>query len=261
VGELQKRDELVDDAIHQLRELGQKWQDRLTLDNLRLDERYLIGDLSVGVEFRPLGWADGDNLIAFLNYWPSRAGGPLGRGGGEVDPHSYRTLLPGRKEKARGDVTNLHGGDDQHSVFVEVVQLVKAPEAVVPSLIRLCGLDELKRTRGDALYYSGVEGFIFLGSLANRVRGSLRRSASAGFNQLPCEVVQSGAQAVGGLTNDDGDTGRKACAYVNPKSLLTGLRVFLGPASIGAGIAKDSQVMFQISDVLFGPVDFRPDAV
>jgi hypothetical protein len=45
----EKRDELIDDIIDKLRKLGQKWNDRLTLDNRRFSERYLKGQIEVTV--------------------------------------------------------------------------------------------------------------------------------------------------------------------------------------------------------------------
>jgi len=41
MNELEERNELVDDAVHKMRQLMEKYKDSLSLDNLRLSEHYL----------------------------------------------------------------------------------------------------------------------------------------------------------------------------------------------------------------------------
>ena len=48
----EERKELTDNAIDKARQLMEKWKNRLTLDNLRLAERYLVGELEILVHLR-----------------------------------------------------------------------------------------------------------------------------------------------------------------------------------------------------------------
>ena len=48
----EERKELTDNAIDKAHQLMEKWKNRLTLDNLRLAERYLVGELEILVDLR-----------------------------------------------------------------------------------------------------------------------------------------------------------------------------------------------------------------
>jgi hypothetical protein len=47
-----------DDALHELDELLDRWENRLTVDNLALAERYLKGEIRLIVSFEKIGRAD-----------------------------------------------------------------------------------------------------------------------------------------------------------------------------------------------------------
>jgi hypothetical protein len=53
--ESDNRDELVNHVIHNLRALGQQFNDRLTLGNRRFSKRYLKSEIEVSVIFRKKG--------------------------------------------------------------------------------------------------------------------------------------------------------------------------------------------------------------
>ncbi len=51
MNELEKRDELVDDAVHKASKLMDRFNQRLRLNNLRLVERYVKGELHLLISF------------------------------------------------------------------------------------------------------------------------------------------------------------------------------------------------------------------
>src|SRR6266446_8204917 len=85
----EERTEAVSHALNELRELGQKWNDRLTTDNLRLRERYGTGEIEiiVHVEWRPIVPGKSKRFCAVLqNGEPAHGGHRLrfGKVGGNV---------------------------------------------------------------------------------------------------------------------------------------------------------------------------------
>jgi hypothetical protein len=74
---LEERLELGNDAANKMRQLMEKWKGRLTLDNLRLTERYLKGGLEILVHIRPELAAYSADLCAVLKHFqlPARQAG------------------------------------------------------------------------------------------------------------------------------------------------------------------------------------------
>src|SRR5947209_925734 len=94
MSELQEeRTEAVNDALDKLRKLGQKWDDRPTLDNLRLSERYGVGEFEVIVHLqrRAAVPREAVKLCAVLkNRDAPESGGRLRFGDvGEVSLHEF----------------------------------------------------------------------------------------------------------------------------------------------------------------------------
>jgi hypothetical protein len=140
--------ELADDAVREAGELMDRFNQRLRLDNLRLVERYVEGELHLRVRFGIRGIDE--EFVADLQ----RARG-IGRG-------------PDR---------------DQVATLDEVVHLVEHSKWVpFPSLVRfgrVRGGDD--DGRSDSLYVSAVRGYVFC-----RVRG-IPGDGKSGVASGPCD--------------------------------------------------------------------------
>jgi hypothetical protein len=79
------------------------------------------------------------------------------------------------------------------------------------------------------------------------------------FNQLPSQVVKTTPQLIQDFSAQQGD--RVGDRGANPHLIdsISGLRIIPGAESIGIGFAEGLQPAIEITDVLFGPFDFRPD--
>src|SRR5438874_13332659 len=85
---LQERDERTYHALDQLRQLDQKWQDRLTLNNLRLTERYRKCEIDLRVVLAPAGRLDATEFVAVLKY-----GKAAGNGAGNLEGDPYWSVV------------------------------------------------------------------------------------------------------------------------------------------------------------------------
>ena len=239
----EERDELVDDALHKARQLTEQWKNRLTLDNLRLSERYLED----GIEFllRLRGAKEPDDFYAVLHH---DAGGGVPEGGQHPS-----AAMP---DISRCDC--IHGRE-QEAVLVGVVQFMEFPESIIPTLVRLESADEVFRRRAHSLYFSLNRGFVLGGSLVDRKLGLVVRGSAGGLHQLPSKVTETAAQLVDGLSRDDGEFQgwlTRAPRYIESVSRL---RVVLGKDTIRVGAAEGADPGVELIDVVFGPFDFCPD--
>ena len=260
----EERGELISDAAYKMRQLFEKWKNRLAFNNLRLIERYLACELEIFVHLRLVysGCGDSPDLCAFLKY-------PYGvRGAGAAPPDRVLTELVEKGIDSRASwsgrvVTNTSSdnfvsNDKQNAVLVDVVQLANSPERVVPSVIRLSRLDEAYCSRAHSLYLSRERGYVSGGRFERRKGCVPAGRATVSLDQLPSQQVEGAAQVVNGVPDDKGEN--RVEIGLEPVNDLAGLRVLLTSNEIFVGFAKRHEPIFEITDVVFGPFDFRPDA-
>jgi hypothetical protein len=249
---LQEGHELLDNAVHKLRKLGEKWQNRLTLDNLRISERYLKGDIEILIQLfdhAPAGLA---NYCVVFNSLqrviePQSSGLWSERRAGEEGQDRLRVQVSNHK---------------QELVLVGNVQLMEFPQVAVASLVRLNSFQETFRTRAHSLYLSRNAGFVFGRSLEDREASPARATTGIlpiSLDQLPSQMVKSASQVVKDVAHNQRELigGR-----VNPElvDMLLSLRVYLSDKSMRVGFSESFNQALEISDVMFGPFDFSPDA-
>jgi hypothetical protein len=264
---LEKRDELADDAVNKMARLMKEWKNRITLDNLRLSERYLKGEIELLIQFRSVLPDNTGNLCAVLKYWK-----PFARRDGDgifnlreqtggllnLREQIFEERMLGSKAKAK--LPHAICDDEQEAVFVDIVKVVELPEVVIPTLVWLDGIDETYDVRAHSLYFSRRFGFVFGRSFTDGKAGGFSGTLPIGLNQLPGQMVEAAPQLVDGLTGNQGKFSRRLGANLNPKNSLSGLRICLAEESIWVGFAKGLQPTFKITDVMFGPFDFKPDS-
>ena len=193
MNKLQESNKLVDDAVHKMRQLMKKWDDRLTLDNLRISERYVKGaiDLFIHIKVRSADPCDSGYFCAVLGHHDPA--------GGKIINHTRHVLK--ELSEFRGDFEQLRKvgttvgtpepdpskpENEQEAVFVEIVKLMESPKVIVPTLVRLDSIDSVYSCRAHSLYHSRRVGFVFgqrfadgkirpLGNLPVRFRSEERR--------------------------------------------------------------------------------------
>jgi len=174
----------------------------------------------------------------------------------------------------QGRIVEQQGGWVLHTT--PDAEVVQTPEGVVPSLVRLEAVDHFYGTRMHSLYYSRRLGFVFGRTLAKRESGALesnfalgsRIDNSLGFcpgslpvslDKLPSQVVETAPQVVDSVPSDQSEICGRLLSDLNVKYKLTGLLVLIAQKSIWVALSKDLDARFKIMDVVFGPVNLRPD--
>jgi hypothetical protein len=255
--------ELIDDLIDEAGKLLEEWENRLTLDNLRLSERYLEGELELLVRLKFIASGNSANFCAVLKYGESLARvkarnikvGEFDEGNIPDSPLGRRPPIPTEYRDA-----STKCDDKQEAVFIDVVKVMEFPERIIPTLIGLERIEEAFRSRRHSLYFSSILGFVFVSSLADGKAGLIAGCATAGLDQLPSQMIKSAPQLIQNLSDCHGDYAGDRGADLHPIASLSGLRIMLDSQSIRIDLAEGLQPAFKVTDVLFGPFDFRPDA-
>lgn len=268
--------ETENNAVNQIRHVLERFEDRLTLDNPRLAERYLKGDLKLLICFgnRVQGQ---DEFVAYLE----RAFSDRRPQGHFIDSVSSGFGNPFRVEQVAelGDNRINNGTPEDgwqivmgerrsdcyyESVLVGVVQFMEYPERVSPSLVRFGRSDSILRRLRHALYFSWRVGSVFRGVIGDgEVRG-LENSFVGDFigkDEMIGQVVKGGSQVEQNITDNERDTARRL-GDTGHKILnsLRCLRVGLDCDGIRLSTEKELDFPLQVEDVLFGPFEFRPNA-
>jgi hypothetical protein len=255
--------ETENQVIDAIRHSNERWEQRLTLGNLRLAERYLKGELHLLVE-----WACPDNGFEGIAFF-ERAEMPVtskhkalsvdfGIGncspllGVEVSDESVSHIIGhGRTDERRPD-------SDKKAMFVDEIESMKTPEYVaISSLVWFDRTDRVFGRLRHALYFSRRFGFVFRGVIGNGEISKLAGSAAIGQNEMIGKVIQGTTKIEEDISSDDREGGRCLTDAGEVKdSPVFKIRVGLGSDFIWVGIQKTSDFNLKITDVLFGPFNF-----
>jgi hypothetical protein len=161
-----QRPKTGNDVIDQIHHMLERFDQRLTLTNLRLVERYMEMELHFLIEFGIRG--RNEKFIAYLERF--------------ADPGEVATRIVLKDSlkvnqspqwdgviQPEAGSTVLDNGGDQQAVFVDVVKLAEAPEQVIPTFVRFDLMDSGYGLRGDSLYFSLHAGFVFRDIIENWV--------------------------------------------------------------------------------------------
>ena len=263
----EKRNELADKGVNELAHLVKKWNDRLTLQNLRLCERYLNNEIHIIVQLALTGTSGQAKLcdyVAVFQYADcvtrSKVERLLPNGIGPFDVRAVLTQpFTAVSQSVHHDASHRGSANDEMSVLVDIIQLVDQPEGLAPSIIRLGSVDEFFRARIDSLYLSQKLGFVFGRDIVNGELVRLARCSAVGLNELPNQMIEGGPQVVNGIADDAGKIVREFGQDFDPKDCASRLRVLLGNDSVTVGFAKGDKSLLKIVDVMFGPFDLEPN--
>lgn len=249
--------DLVDDVLDEIRSTMQRVKDRLRLQDLRLAERYVKGELHLLVEWRSGEIAE--KYVAYLQRVSNPAGVVFECG------HKIPLIASERLEHPVGsaDVINTTKGSadyDQESVLVDIVQLVQKPEDfAAPTFVRFDSVDNFYRNWPRTLYLSGTLGCVFRGAIENRKGDRIHFSDTTTINpELHCDLVQSTSQVVDGVADNEcylkGRVGNLGQVVIG----CPVLRIEFGPDFVRVGFQKAFEGKCEITDVLIGPFEFLP---
>lgn len=247
----EKRDELADDALDKMSQFMEQWNDQLTLDNLRLAERYLKGELELLVFFSLKGQRPAKDFCAILQKNGFR-------------PHPYGLSFP-PSCNSQLSISGCHRY--QEAVLVDVVQFMDSPQVIVPSFVRAAFLDELYCGARNPLYFGIRTGFQFLkevvgsgSTLEDWITDVSRGHISVSLNELPNEMIEGGSQIVKNISDEDRKSQGDLRAEMNPIDFLARFQIALGTDGIRTCFDERINPAFEIVDVFFGPFDFCPNA-
>ncbi len=188
----------AENALHELCELNDRFNDRLTVRNLRLVEHYVVGNLNICAE---IGWRSKNFHAVFQR---ADRPGDIGRNleGGSL-PRQHRA----NRKRIGPDADNgkIDVGDGgrigsarryDSTVFIESVEFMEYPKRSIPSLVWLQPMDEPLGVGLDALYFSYRVGFKSFDGATNGKTIAPPNLTTIRFNQNADKLVQRTPQIV-----------------------------------------------------------------
>lgn len=255
--------EAQDSAADQISKMLDRFNQRLTLDNLRLIERYVKSEIFLHVHFH-FKWKVADQYIAYLQRahilsGPEKSGHP-----GQIAILEKTALLQHMHVEAQKIHASVRvsNGDD-NSVLIDVVQSVQYPNLVpLPSFVHFGIVKRIDSILPQsALYFSVKKGFVFLSVIRDGEVEILVRSRRAKSNeaQLIGQVIESAPEVLDCVPRDGNNDSGNWCDTGYLIAQFSKLRIFLFDDAIGMSAEEGVDLPFEIDDVLFGPFNFYPD--
>lgn len=263
------------DAIHHSDE---RFENRFTLRNPQFAERYLKAEAHLLVLCK-FGHIPGEFIACFERAQgvvgsEHQVGGPdlvVGDRFSRVIEDAPHHRFVNEPRKVDGSEGRSNGYDE--AVLVDVVKLMELPERVIPSLVRFGRVDSVYGSLRHALYFSFARGFVLRGTVGVNDRETnipnlfdgeghaMRIDKPAKLNEVESQVIQGGPEIRQNVARDSGDSNgnvRYASEIINDSAGK--LRIGLGLDFIRVGVAEGTDCEIEISDVLFGPVNFNANA-
>lgn len=235
------------ETVNKVTEMFERFNNRLALDNLRLGERYVKGEIHIIVHF---SLACSDYVAVFERL--SEVGE-----GNAADAHIGGTQKPG---DCKSRSYHVDERSEQRMVLVGNVQIMENPESrALPASIRFGSVNGIYGALRHALYSSMTLGMVFRGKLPDGEAGLPVRRPAVDENELVGEVVKGGSKIVNHIPGDKSDFNGRGLNVENAIDVISRMRVMLAPDSIGLTVEEPLPRDFQITDVLFGPFNFYAD--
>lgn len=250
----QGRGEQYDDLINRAAQLGQEWNDRLTLNNRRFVERYANAELRLLVYLR-----------RFRSCRPGieqRAVFQAAVGGSDANGWSdNRLVCPGRLElESKNDCLATRPDCKQQPMLVDYVKLMQSPQSVMPSLVWLESSNDGSGRRDDSLFCSLESGFKFVSVVRDYEEVALHDVLTAAFNELTPQQIEGGSEVVNRISCNERQSRRWKREYVETILQLSRIGDYISDDLIGFTLMKPLDRDFQLVDVLVGPFDLKTGA-
>ncbi len=237
----------TNDAVRRLCELGKAFNERLTLENPRLAERYLKMEIWVHVHVRLISKSSFDAMDYCAIF--EQEGGSDGKS----------DLSIGVK---RNRIANSAYCYEKMVLIRNIESMERIQDRVVASLVRFERLDQAHRFCAGTLYYSLITGFKFLNTTRDGEGCSVIGRPSVGEYEPPNKVIEAGSEIVNDLAYNDSPSvpsERRFAEGAYPKDPIAGFRLIIGNDSIGFAFEKGVDLGFEVTDLLFGPFDLSFD--
>lgn len=223
--------------------MGERWNDRLTLPPTDLIERYIRGELQLGLRCQ---WKPGKPLPFHLF----------------IERVSAADHERAERGEFEGDVRVPRANDQGKSlVFVLAVKIVQNRQRIVRRIRSVVRLEPINQgdgiLRGDSLYLSTVSGqFLFCRRLDfgdGKTNPSLMTGSIVVVREHPCNVIERGSQMMCNLSGQDSEPGRDTSFCVELDKFLGSLLFVLTEASFRAFIKKGDNLGIEVLDSFIGP--------
>jgi hypothetical protein len=224
-----------DSLKNQLRELGERFENRLVLERCSWCEAYVDGRLSVVVYLdlsEPLREVQNCPL---LNAEANLAE-PIAALVFDVHP---------------GKATDIHGRDEE-SMLVDIVKCTQFPDLKLTSLVRLYFINDMRGKIGQGFLYRSV-----IGGALNVVpffAGRHGRPIVTG-SELNNDVVEGRSKVMNCITNNERDFGWKRGGRVYLDAIVPRLRILLNMQSAEVSFEEGYNNRQKILDVAVGPLN------
>jgi len=230
----------VHDATNELRELEERWDNRLTFENLSFVEKYREGRLSVALYFNIAGHAYKVQYSTLVNY--------------------QSAVAKNHRPDFGVDVCQGNDGNrrNQQPVLVDYIETVQSAEGAIPSVV--IGFYDIKQDGDDVgtcnLYFSSVNScFKFLPCISEGEIRVTRWGSTRHRNDLASHEVQGGAQVMDRVTDNQGNFAGKRLGYFELNEAASRILLFLDVKTAKVCFDECGEYPIKLVDMLFGPFD------
>jgi hypothetical protein len=258
---LKQRSKAGEDALNLMRHYMERREHTFTFDNPRFAERYIEGELNLLIHFL-IGQSD-EEFVAWLQREHPIGGRDL-RKANERRALKFAEPLQKTSMAIAPEIHAVKSRTDRHDepVFVDIVKLMEPPDGVVPTLIRFGSINHVYRILPHALYFSRRFASVSCGSVGDgKVHMPPRSGISSSKIKSVSQVVEGASKILEHVADDHAEYERRGIDALQVVDQLARLRIALESNNVWLGVQKGSDIRFQITDVLFGPIDFLSDRV
>ncbi len=258
---------LLNRILNNVDKANERLVNRLNLNDPRLIEHYLAGELDICFHFSSFGLSEEGARVKMCDHIAYIENPKF-----VVSDFSIETKLLRGFKNSRGMLNkelgaqsaHRSGCDDGESMFVLYGELVESPEiGPLPTRITFQPFDDFENSRPRLLYFSFFEeSYKILGAISNwEIRPALDAiiGGEAESNNSTEEMIERGAKVVNDVTYNNGKLRRRISATLYDYFYDSGLTIILKAENIRITVNKPLSSDIKLVDVLLGPFNFRPD--
>ena len=248
-------------ALGEYDELVERFDNRLTLGNLRLIERYRQGDLKIVLNGR---WGEAIDFRIVLQRADevcshrdtSTCTNRARAGGRAADVHP--SLKDGQERHIQlGEYLNTGRSYRNDSlVFVQSVEFMENPQRGIPTLVRLQPADQLLGFGANASYFSYGSGFKVFDGSADGKSACASYLFSVRDDQITHKLIERGAEIVNSVSDDDAGALWDCFVDTHANDVFASFVILLREKFVGFGLLEGADKRLKLGDVFFGPFDF-----
>lgn len=243
---ISRREENALDAINratdEMREIGERWQDRLTVESHSIAENYADGRISLICDLDILAPDTREDRDAGMNHCPLNHSEVFATAIFAVD---------------RPDVRNVFLRN-QEPVLVFNVECVKTPEGFsATSLVRLYSIhDEVEDCFGGLLFQSAITGsYHTIPGISDRKRSvGIARGSGIEFN-IAHHEIKRGSKIVERIADGEKHSLWSGFTRADLEEAISSLRIVLDQDVVRASVGELCRLSVKVVDVLIGPFD------